>query len=108
MADSDTTKPIPLRSERNIFQIDNPEEVCKINPLIDKRPIDTFARIEAVLAMVQDIEVWRNAPTADSAAFTMMGTCGFHSVLDATKGALDQQVSILYRRAKEFAEGEKS
>ncbi len=94
-------EPIP-----NIFHADNPEDVCKINPLIDKSPIETFARIESVLAMVQDVETWRAG--AEDSNFGTYGQYGWDAVLAATRGALETQVDILTDRARKLAEGGQS
>ena len=102
---TDGHSPVPIRPQRNIFHIDNPEDVCTINPLIDQTdPRETFARIEGVLAMMQEIEAWRSS-TKEGSQFTTEAAYGFDGVLAAARGALVTQVDILYKRAQELARG---
>ena len=104
--DTNGHSPITPKAITEIFHADNPEDVCRINPLIDKSPTETFARIESVLAMIQDVETWRAG--ADDSNFGTYGQYGWDAVLAATRGALDTQVSILMARARKLGEGDAS
>ena len=100
--DHSTNGHSPISLRRDIFLQENPEDVRAINPLIESTPARTFELIDAVFAMIQDVEVFRD--TAEIGSFSGQGWAGWNAVLAATRGALETQVKILKKRARELAE----